>query len=187
MAQDGYTCHTHRNHILPYYPKEPFIFPYLRQYHSIRSLLSNPDTDCNQDISSNSPQYEFDTPFESFNPHTSIKTIAQPKSNLNPPAIYQNLPSYIPVNDSLGDILTLQNLILKRSKTLFTILTIFLFFIHVLLTLQISLLSPQQTLKPFQLTFELLILHISYLIFQRKITITQNPLLTSPHIFKFSH
>ena len=27
LAQDGSTFQTHRNHILPYYPKEPIIFP----------------------------------------------------------------------------------------------------------------------------------------------------------------
>ena len=31
MAQDGSTFHTHRNNTLPYYPKEPDVFPYLRQ------------------------------------------------------------------------------------------------------------------------------------------------------------
>ena len=41
--------------------------------------------------------------------------------------------------------ITLQTLILKSSKTLIIILTLFLNFIHVLLTLQIFLLSPHQT------------------------------------------
>ena len=40
---------THRNHILPYYPKEPVIFPYLKQYHSTPSLINDTDTDYYQD------------------------------------------------------------------------------------------------------------------------------------------
>ena len=46
MAQDGSTFHTHRNHVLLYYPEESGIFPFLRQYHSTSSLLNNSDTSC---------------------------------------------------------------------------------------------------------------------------------------------
>ena len=57
MSKDGSTFPTHRNHILPYYPKEPVIFPYLRQYHSTLSPINNPDTDSYQDTFSQfSPQ-----------------------------------------------------------------------------------------------------------------------------------
>ena len=49
MSQDGSTFQTHRNHILPYYPKELVIFPYLKHYHSTPSLINNPDTDPYQD------------------------------------------------------------------------------------------------------------------------------------------
>ena len=28
VNQDGYTSHIHRNHLVPYYPKEPLIFPF---------------------------------------------------------------------------------------------------------------------------------------------------------------
>ena len=48
-SQDGSTFQTHRNHILPYYPKEPIIFPYNKHYHSTPSLINNPDTDLYQD------------------------------------------------------------------------------------------------------------------------------------------
>ena len=64
MAKDGSTFHTHRNHILPYYPKEPNIFPCLRQYHSTLSLLNIPDTESYQDIQSNSPASDDKKPFE---------------------------------------------------------------------------------------------------------------------------
>ena len=76
MAQDGSTFHTHRNHVLHYYPKESKSFPYLRRYHSPPSVLKNHDTDSYQDISFNSPPPDDDNPLENFQPHTSIKPIA---------------------------------------------------------------------------------------------------------------
>ena len=33
VNQDGYTSHIHRNHLVPYYPKEPNIFPFIQQYN----------------------------------------------------------------------------------------------------------------------------------------------------------
>ena len=45
---------------------------------------------------------ESDTPLESFNPHTSNKTIALPEPNLHSPT-YQKLPSSTPLDDSLDD------------------------------------------------------------------------------------
>ena len=32
LAQDGSTIHVHRNHLIPYYPKEPLLFPHLRSF-----------------------------------------------------------------------------------------------------------------------------------------------------------
>ena len=76
MSQDGSTFHTHRNHILPYYPKELLIFPYLRQYHSTPSLVNNPDTESYQTALPQSPPHDFEKPFDSFQSHTSIKNIS---------------------------------------------------------------------------------------------------------------
>ena len=58
-------------------------------------------------IPSNSPEHESD-PFESFNPHTSIKTIAQPKANLHSLSTYQSIPHSTPLidNDNLDDTFT---------------------------------------------------------------------------------
>ena len=43
VNQDGYTSHIHRNHLVPHYPKEPIIFPFLQQYnpHSLNDNYSN--------------------------------------------------------------------------------------------------------------------------------------------------
>ena len=32
LAQDGSTIHIHRNHLIPYYPKEPLLYPHLRSF-----------------------------------------------------------------------------------------------------------------------------------------------------------
>ena len=32
LSQDGSTIHVHRNHLIPYYPKEPLIYPHLRNF-----------------------------------------------------------------------------------------------------------------------------------------------------------
>ena len=32
LAQDGSTLHVHRNHLIPYYPKEPLLYPHLRSF-----------------------------------------------------------------------------------------------------------------------------------------------------------
>ena len=32
LSQDGSTIHVHRNHMIPYYPKEPLIYPHLRNF-----------------------------------------------------------------------------------------------------------------------------------------------------------
>ena len=45
VNQDGYTSHIHRNHLVPYYPKEPIFFPFLQQYnpHSINNNYNHSD------------------------------------------------------------------------------------------------------------------------------------------------
>ena len=32
LSQDGSTVHVHRNHLFPYYPKEPLLYPHLRSF-----------------------------------------------------------------------------------------------------------------------------------------------------------
>ena len=32
LLQDGSTLHVHRNHLFPYYPKEPILYPHLRSF-----------------------------------------------------------------------------------------------------------------------------------------------------------
>ena len=55
--QDGYTSHIHRNHLVPYYPKGPIIFPFIQQYNL------HPNEFCNDDNYSNA-----NDPINSSNP-----------------------------------------------------------------------------------------------------------------------
>ena len=57
VNQDGYTSHVHRNHLVPYYPKEPNIFLFIQQYN-IQS--HNKDND-NSDTNINDPIKSFDS------------------------------------------------------------------------------------------------------------------------------
>ena len=77
MAQDGSTFRTHRNHKLPYYPKEPLIFSYIRQCHSTPSHINNPDTDSCEDKSYKSSEHNHDISLELSNSNTSSKTAPQ--------------------------------------------------------------------------------------------------------------
>ena len=52
VNQDGYTSHIHRNHLIPYYPKEPIMFSFLQQnnphlfndsHSNINDQIVNPD------------------------------------------------------------------------------------------------------------------------------------------------
>ena len=55
----------------------------------------NPDTDSYKDNLTHSFHFIKETLFESFDPHTSIKTIAQPQRTLPPSPNYQVLPDFI--------------------------------------------------------------------------------------------
>ena len=90
VNQDSYTSHIHRNHLIPYYPKEPVIFPFIQQYNphlfnechsNINDQIINSDedkfTDEEQFLSTTSNK-ETDIPFtidlqpESFSQYSSF-------------------------------------------------------------------------------------------------------------------
>ena len=41
LAQDGSTVHVHRNHLIPYYPKEPLLYPHLRNFMRFQTQLNS--------------------------------------------------------------------------------------------------------------------------------------------------
>ena len=52
VNQDGYTSHLHRNHLVPYYPKEPIISPFIQKYnpHSLDNNTDNNTSSTNDSI-----------------------------------------------------------------------------------------------------------------------------------------
>ena len=105
LSQDGSTFPTHRNHILPYYPREPIIFPYIKHYHSTPSLINNPDTEPYQDTFS-----QFSSLYLPHNPnHSQTPTSSKIRhSNTSPTPVprYQNFPHYSSLQDKLDNIPT---------------------------------------------------------------------------------
>ena len=47
VNRDGYTSHIHRSHLVPYYPKEPLIFPFIQQYNPYPNNNDNDNNDSN--------------------------------------------------------------------------------------------------------------------------------------------
>ena len=47
VNQDGYFSHMQRNHSVPFYPKEPIMFPFLQQYNP---HLNNDNDNSSSDI-----------------------------------------------------------------------------------------------------------------------------------------
>ena len=98
LAQAGSTLHVHRNHLIPYYPKEPLLYPYFRNFmrfsDSINLDISKPIKYANSD---SSPSYSDeslsdDTSFsdndQTLSPHNfSSKTSSNTNhpSNIDPP------------------------------------------------------------------------------------------------------
>ena len=55
LAQDGSTIHVHRNHLIPYYPKEPLLYAHLRSFmrfsDTIQFQIPQPTKHANSDSS----------------------------------------------------------------------------------------------------------------------------------------
>ena len=83
VNQDGYTSHIHRNHLIPYYPKEPIIFLFIQRYnpHFFNDNYSNIN---DQAINSDENQFSDEDQFSStkFNKETDIPSTIdfQPES-----------------------------------------------------------------------------------------------------------
>ena len=85
VNQDGYTSHIHRNHLVPYYSKEPIIFPFLQPYnpHLLNDNYSNIN-DPIKSFDSDKNQFSDEDQFSStkFNKETDIPSTTdfQPES-----------------------------------------------------------------------------------------------------------
>ena len=80
LSQDGSTFHIYRNHLIPYYPKEPLSYPYLRNFmqfsESNNTDIPKPIEYANSEYSSflsdtSSPDESYDTTHP-YKPDTSL-------------------------------------------------------------------------------------------------------------------
>ena len=123
VNQDGYTSHIQRNHLIPYYPKEPVIFPFIQQYnpHLFNDCHSNTN---DQIINSDEDKFTHKEQFPSttFNKETDIPSTI----DLQPEPInqYSSFPykqkEQIPQNTSLdnqSDIHDYDNFIYPRRHS----------------------------------------------------------------------
>ena len=87
VNQEGYTSHIQRNHLVPYHPKEPIIFPFIQQYN----LHAN-EYDDDNNISSVNDSINYFNPFSEEEQlttkitHSQIpikKRIYHPQSTIN--------------------------------------------------------------------------------------------------------
>ena len=186
MAQIGSTFHTHRNHILPYYPKNLIVFPYLRQYQPTPSLLNNPEIDSHQDIHYNSTPSDDTNPFEQFQPHTSINHIALLEPNSHLPPMYQNLPhsslSHTKFDDSSNSTDSDSEML---HKPIYHSASFPKHFLALLIPLNVYLSLPL-IIKLHLLIFELLILHIIFCSLPFKVYNTSKPNISFPLLKLFS-
>ena len=101
LAQDGSTIHVHRNHLIPYYPKEPLLYPHLRSFmrfsDTTQFQIPQPIKYANSDSSPfNSDESFSDEDSQTFmtpsNTEDSSSTIMTPHgtSNQNTPSVTSN-------------------------------------------------------------------------------------------------
>ena len=99
LAQDGSTLHVHRNHLIPYYSKEPLLYPHLRNFmrfsDSINLDIPEPIKYANSDsspfnsdesLSDDTPSSDNDQTLSpnNFSSHTSSNT--NPPRQIDPPS-----------------------------------------------------------------------------------------------------
>ena len=128
VNQDGYTSHIHRNHLVPYYPKEPIIFPLLQQYnpHSINNIYN--DSDLNDplqssDFLSDEEQSIDDDQFTHSNSNketdipSTIDFQSEPFSQYSSFPYQQNTPKTITLNQKIKLIFTITIILLIPEDT----------------------------------------------------------------------
>ena len=113
LAQDGSTIHVHRNHLIPYYPKEPLLYPHLRSFMRFSDRtqfqIPQPTKYANSDFSPfNSDDSLSDEDSQTFmTPSTtedSSQTFMTPfsTSNQNTPSITSNHKSLTPPTNDIS-------------------------------------------------------------------------------------
>ena len=99
LSQDGSTFHIHRNHLIPYYPKEPLLYPHLRNFmrfsDSNNTNFPKPITYANNDSSSflSDTSSSDDESYNTTQPH-------KPNTSLNDTSSYRTITKTHDTNPS---------------------------------------------------------------------------------------
>ena len=98
LSQDGSTVLVHRNHLIPYYPKEPLLYPHLRSFMRFSDFhIPEPINYANSDsppFNSDESASDDESPQKPMTPlNTSNYDCPTPSSNYNLPIkLYDNSP-----------------------------------------------------------------------------------------------
>ena len=90
LSQDGSTVHVHRNHLIPYYPKEPLLYPHLRSFMRFSDTTQFQIPKQIKYANSDSSPFSSD---ESLSDEKSSQTFMTPSTTLTPSTTFnQNSP-----------------------------------------------------------------------------------------------
>ena len=96
LAQDGSIVHVHRNHLIPYYPKEPLLYPHLRNFMRFSDTTQNQIPQITRYANSDSSPFNSDESLSEEDSQTFMTPPSCSTSNQNTPSITSNdksLPS----------------------------------------------------------------------------------------------
>ena len=101
LAQDGSTVHVHRNHSIPYYPKEPLLYPHLRSFMHFSDTTQFPIPQPTKYANSDSSPFNSDESLSEEDSQTFVTPSSFSTSNQNTPSITSNDNSLTPsTNDN---------------------------------------------------------------------------------------
>ena len=113
LSQDSSTVHVHRNHLIPYYPNQPFLYPHLRSFmrfsDSTQFQTPQPKKDANSDsspfnsdesLSNEDSSQTFMTPPSTISTSSSISNQNVPQANRTPLIPSNHKPLTLPTNDN---------------------------------------------------------------------------------------
>ena len=94
LAQDGSTIHVHRNHLVPYYPKEPLLYPHLRSFIGFSDTTQFPIPQPTKYANSDSSPFNSDESLSDEESQTFMTPFST--SNQNTPCITSNHKTLTP-------------------------------------------------------------------------------------------
>ena len=90
LAQDGSIVHVHRNHFIPYYPKEPLLYPHLRNFMRFSDTTQNQIPQITRYANSDSSPFNSDESLSEEDSQTFMTPPSCSTSNQNTPSITSN-------------------------------------------------------------------------------------------------